>query len=109
MIPGCIMGWIIRNLIERLVWKGMEITAIPSYIKSLANTMISDENLSLQELNTRLETLGWDDFELDHQTFQLIMVIFENYGVKSSDIEEALWFENCFDSEEILPVCSSNN
>jgi hypothetical protein len=84
------MDWIIRTLIERLVEKGMEISSIPNYIKILANTLSANDPLSLQELNIRLESLGWNDFELDSHTLQLVMTVFENYDSKGSEMRSAL-------------------
>ena len=71
------MEELIRILIKRLVGKGMEISTIPAFTRDLANTMVANSYSSLQELNGRLKSLGWDDFELDDYTLQLIMAIFE--------------------------------
>jgi hypothetical protein len=71
------MEKLIRILIERLAGKGMEISTIPTFIRDLANTMVANSYLSLQELKRRLKSLGWDDFELDEHTLQLIIAIFE--------------------------------
>ncbi len=68
---------LIRVLINRLVTKGMEITTIPAYVRDLANTIAANGYSSLQELNRRLKSLGWDDFELDDHTLQLIIAGFE--------------------------------
>ena len=64
-------------LIQRMVRKGMEITTIPTYVRDLVNTLAVNGYLSLQELNGRLQSLGWDDFELDDYTLQLIIATFE--------------------------------
>jgi len=64
-------------LIDRLIEKGMEKNTIPPYIRDLANTLEVDSHFSLQELNRRLRLLGWDDFELDDHTFQLIIASLE--------------------------------
>jgi len=70
-----------RTVIDRLVRKGMDITSIPNYIRDLAY-IISFNNLSsLQGLNRRLQLLGWDDFELDEHTFQLILAAIEYISV----------------------------
>ena len=84
------MDWIIRTLIERLVGKGMEISTIPNYIKILANTISANDFLSLEELNIRLESLGWDDFELDSHTLQLVMTIFQYDESKGPEMTRAL-------------------
>ena len=64
-------------LVRRLAGKGMEVSAIPAYVRDLANTMVAHGYSGLQELNRRLQSLGWDGFELDDCTLQLIIAIFE--------------------------------
>jgi len=68
---------LIKILVKRLAGKGMEISTIPAFIRDVANTVAANGNSNLQELNMRLESLGWDDFELDDYTLQLIIAIFE--------------------------------
>ena len=48
------MEELIKVLIERLTKKGMEINSIPSFIRDLANTMVANTYLSLQELNNKV-------------------------------------------------------
>ena len=88
------MEQIITTLIERLVGKGMEINNIPAYIRDLANILAVNSHLNLEELNGRLGSLGWDDFELDDHTLQLILANFETNGPMSSDKGRIRWFEN---------------
>ena len=88
------MERIITTLIERLVGKGMEINTIPAYIRDLANILAVNSHLSLEELNDRLRSLGWDDFELDDHTLQLILANFETEDPMSSDKRKVSWFEN---------------
>jgi hypothetical protein len=71
------MEELIEILVGRLVGKGMEITTIPAFIRDLANTMVAHGYSSLQELNRQLQALGWEDFELDDYTLQLIVATFE--------------------------------
>ncbi|MBA7708508.1 hypothetical protein ES703_117409 [subsurface metagenome] len=71
------MEGLMKILIRRLVGKGMEISTIPAYIRDLANTMVAHGCPNLQELNRRLQSLGWDDFKLDDYTLQLIIATFE--------------------------------
>lgn len=88
------MERIITTLIERLVGKGMEINTIPAYIRDLVNILAMNSHLSLEELNDRLRSLGWDDFELDDHTLQLILANFETEGPISSHKRKVRWFEN---------------
>ena len=71
------MEKLIGILTERLAGKGMEVSTIPAFIRDLANTMVANGYSSLQELNRRLQSLGWEGFELDDCTLQLIIAIFE--------------------------------
>ena len=84
-------------LIQRMVRKGMEITTIPTYVRDLVNTLAVNGYLSLQELNGRLQSLGWDDFELDDYTLQLIMAIVEPHLA----YKPPHWFDKVFDPKRL--------
>jgi hypothetical protein len=62
----------------RLVRKGVESNNHPAFIRDLVNSYTSDSNHTIQELNERMKSLGWNDIELDDHTVQLIMAISEN-------------------------------
>ena len=95
------MDQIIRSLIERLAGKGLEIIIIPAYIRDLANIIVGNNGyLSLPELNRQLQLLGWDDFELDDHTFQLLMAIFEIDGLISSEHGKYLWLKRTFNPDK---------
>jgi hypothetical protein len=66
-----------RILIEHLVAKGMEITSIPSFIRSVATTIAYNPSFGVEELNSHLHLLGWDDFELDCHSFYLIAEVLD--------------------------------
>ena len=91
------MEELIRILIERLAGKGMEINTIPAFIRDLANIMVANGYSSLQELNRRLKSLGWDDFELDDHTLQLIIAIFE----PDLAYKQPHWFDRSFDPKRL--------
>ena len=94
------MEALIRILMERLKGKGMEMSTIPAFIRDLANTMVANGYSSLQGLNGRLRSLGWDDFELDDYTFQLIIAIFE----RDLAYKPPHWFDRTFDPEALPKV-----
>jgi len=71
------MEQLIRILIELLASKGMEITAIPAFIRDVGTSIATNPTISLLELNSHLQLLGWGDVELDYYTFYLIIVTFE--------------------------------
>lgn len=87
------MDQIIRIYIERLAKMGMEVSIIPAYIRDLANTLSFNADLSLPELNRKLQQLGWSDFELDNHTLQLIMAHLEAEDILSSGLSKPVWLE----------------
>lgn len=91
------MEQLIRILIRRLVGKGMEISTIPAFTRDLANTMVANSHSSLQELNRRLKSLGWNDFELDDYTLQLIIATFE----PDLAYKPPHWFDQAFDPKRL--------
>ena len=92
---------LIGILIERLTGKGMEVSAIPAFIRDLANTIVAHGYSSLQELNGRLQSLGWDDFELDDYTLQLIIAIFE----RDLAYKPPHWFDGTFNPPRLSNSC----
>jgi hypothetical protein len=88
---------LIRILIHRLVHKGMEITSIPAYVRDLANTIAVNGYSSPSELNRRLETLGWDDIEIDEYTLELVTAMFE----PDIQYKPPSWFVSAFNSKGI--------
>ena len=74
---GFKMDHIIRILIDRLVGKGIAPGTIPAYVRDLFNTISMDTSLGLCDVNRGMERLGWDEFELDDHTLQLITAVFE--------------------------------
>ena len=71
------MERLIKVLIDLLVSKGMELTSIPAFIRNLGNTLATDPYMTLEELSRHIQLLGWDDFELDLCTLQLVLATFE--------------------------------
>jgi len=83
-------------LIHRLVDQGMGLNMIPGFIRSLANTFTYQPKMDLQQVNDRMQQMGWDDFELDYFTFRLAAECLEAYGLKKSEYKSAQWFEDNF-------------
>jgi hypothetical protein len=86
------MDELIKILINRLVNKGMEITSIPAYVRDLANIMAQTGNLGPGPLNQRLKMLGWNDFQLDEYTLELIDAMFG----QDNEYKEPTWFVQTF-------------
>jgi hypothetical protein len=91
------MEQLIKRLIGRLANKGMEVTSIPAYIRNFAHTLMAHPFMSIQELNSHLQVLGWDGFELDNDTFCLMLAAFE------PDIacDPVNWFGHTLDSNAL--------
>ena len=88
------MNELTEILIQRLEKKGVEQPAIPGFIRNLANIISVTPHLDLPEVNRRLHSLGWTDFELDDHTLQLTIAAFEAEALnrKSSGNKPAWWF-----------------
>ena len=76
------------------------LTAYDSYVANprvsqADGYMVAHGYSELQELKARLQSLGWDIFELDDYTLQLIMAIFEPYLA----YKPPRWFDRIFNPE----------
>jgi len=71
---------------KRLTSKGLGAIAIPAFIRNLSNTISDDSRMDLQQINRQIHLLGWDEFELDDYTLQLIIAHLEseNPAIKMS-------------------------
>lgn len=58
-------------LIKQLEKKGIQPSQIPGFIRVIENTFLDDPFVSLIQANSHLQSLGWDDIQLDHPTFLL--------------------------------------
>jgi hypothetical protein len=72
-------------MIDHLVEKGMEVSAISAYIRNLAHIMAVNPQITLQELDERMRYLGWNDFRLDGYTLRLILANFETDYIELTD------------------------
>ncbi len=77
-------------LIKRLEDKGIQKDVIPSFFRTLACSCHENPEVSLSQINTRLEYLGWNNVELDYYTFQLVINCVELYDFKLKSYKT--WF-----------------
>lgn len=96
------MSQIKEILIDRLTNKGMDMNMIPGFIRSLTNSFAYYPHMDFKQINDRLRYMGWDDFELDYFTFQLVIECLESFDLKKSEYKSVKWFENNFTT--IIPV-----
>jgi hypothetical protein len=66
-----------KILMQRLKGKGLEYNAIPAFIRNLSNSIEGNYQINLRQINKQLHLLGWNEFELDDYTFQLIIAHLE--------------------------------
>jgi hypothetical protein len=86
------MSQLTEIVIKRLKERGIRLDIIPGFVRDLVNAISNNPECSLQELNSRLHFLGWDDFELDEHTLQLVIAGFEAGGLrKKSARGEQAW------------------
>ncbi|MGD8228795.1 MAG: hypothetical protein PVI20_13515 [Desulfobacteraceae bacterium] len=71
------MDQVIRALVDRLLDKGMQIDAIPAFIRNALNAVAAKRFITLEELKEEMQSLGWHEFELDDHTYQLILATIE--------------------------------
>jgi len=76
------MSQLTEIVIKRLEEKGIRSDIIPGFVRNVINAISINPECNLQELNNRLHFLGWDDFELDEHTLQLVIAGFEAGGLR---------------------------
>ena len=69
------MDQIVKILVSRLKDKGIESAKIPSCIETAWNILFLYPIQNSQELNSRMQSLGWHNFEIDDHTFKLVKLI----------------------------------
>jgi len=79
------MEAITKTLIRRLIDKGIGNMIIPALLRDIINIIGNNQVQDIKELNGRIQSLGWNDFELDEYTFQLIIANLEIHGLDVCD------------------------
>ncbi len=79
------MEAITKTLIRRLIDKGIGNMIIPALLRDIINIIGDNQVQDIKELNGRIQSLGWNDFELDEYTFQLIIANLEIHGLDVCD------------------------
>jgi hypothetical protein len=75
------MDQLTERLVYRLENRGFEAGVIPRFLKDVANTLSINHHAGLQEMNRRLNMLGWGPVDLDYHTFQMIIASLETRGL----------------------------
>ena len=58
--------------------KGIGQVIIERFIKDLVNSKFDDPNITLNQVNSCLTSLGWEDTLIDYHTLQLAKAYLEN-------------------------------
>jgi hypothetical protein len=66
-----------QTLMSRLEIKGLGKSTIPGFIWSLKRCLSDNPAMNHLEANQRLQSLGWDEVDLDYHTMQLAIANFE--------------------------------
>jgi hypothetical protein len=69
------MDNVVDILVDRLFDEQSDVTQHHSCIRNMFETMAKEPIANCRELNSRMHSLGWDDFELDEHTFKLVMLV----------------------------------
>lgn len=90
-----------RKLVCKLIEKGIDVSLIPGFIRSLANACLLTPDMSHSQVNKRLKYLGWDDIELDYHTLLLAIDSLETKGLNRLEYKSAPWYINRFKIQTI--------
>jgi len=82
------MSYLTETMMAHLERKGIRPEIISGFLRDVENAIFLDSHISLKELNSKLHSLGWDDFELDDYTFQLVLASIEDGGLPKKGARE---------------------
>ena len=69
------MDNVVDILVDRLLEGQSDVTQQHRSIRAMFETIAKEPIGNCRELNRRMQSLGWDDFELDDHTFKLVMLV----------------------------------
>ena len=62
-----------KTLLERLEKKGVEPVLIPGLLKNILATLKEKPDITHKEVSDKLHYIGWNNFDLDENTLQIII------------------------------------
>jgi hypothetical protein len=74
------MDDVVDIIIDRLLDEQSDATQQHSCIMAMFETIAKESVRNCRQLNNRMQSLGWDDFELDEHTFKLVMLVLGRTG-----------------------------
>jgi len=66
-----------KILLERFGRKGIEPVLIPGLMKNILASLKDRPDITHEEVSERLHFIGWNDFDLDENTLQIIIADYE--------------------------------
>jgi hypothetical protein len=66
-----------KILLERFENKGVEPVLIPGLLKNILAALKDRPDISHEEVSEKLRYIGWNDFDLDENTMQIIIADYE--------------------------------
>jgi len=69
------MDTIADILVERLFDEQEDATKFHYYIRAMFETVASKPVENCQELNRQMQLQGWENFEMDNHTFELVKLV----------------------------------
>jgi len=74
-----------KTMIRQLEKNGLVPTKIPAFIRSVLITICGNHHMGLWQINRELHSLGWNTFEIDDHTWQIIISSLEAEGLISAE------------------------
>ena len=77
-------------LLQRLINMGLSRDMVPGFIRNLTRTIYSNPDISIRELNRKLDWLGWNQIEIDMYTLDLILAdgALQDFGSAPQTVEQ---------------------
>lgn len=66
-----------KILLERFEKKGIEPVLIPGLMKNILASLKDRPDITHEEVSEKLHFIGWNDFDLDENTLQIIIAHYE--------------------------------
>ncbi len=66
-----------KILLQRFETKGIEPELIPGLMKNILATLRDRPDITHEEVSEKLHYIGWNDFDLDENTLQIIIAEYE--------------------------------
>jgi len=71
----------LQSLMHQLEKMGMDNASIPGFIWSMKSCVLNHPDIDYDQLNRKIQAMGWHDLQLNCSTFQLILDCFSFDGV----------------------------